>query len=514
MGITLSRINSILSSRRLFWAIFGLFVFGAVWIVLSAVYPQAFDEDFHFGLIKVYSHYWLPFLSGQPPNANAYGAVARDPSYLYHYLMSFPYRFIALFTHDQTDQIIILRLINVAFFGSGILVFRKVLQRAKLSGALVNMILLVFMLIPIASQLAAHINYDNLLFLLVAWVALLSFQIIDELRAKKPNTRTLCILVTVCLLTSLVKYAFLPIFFGVVLYLTYFTYKTFKGSFKTLWTRLAKSWRAQPTWLKPLLVAMVAISLGMFAQRDIVNLVEYHSITPNCNAVLSTNQCKAYSAWYYSYTSHIQLEATKSSNPGTLTYYNPFTYMGVWLYWMWYRLFFAINGPASGFTNYPPLPLPSAAAAILGIVGIIVVVLWRRSIFLNNPYLRFFFIISITYIAALWIDGYTDYRYTHVLQAMNGRYLLPVLLPAAAIFGRAFSLWLRDRPTRKTVLAVVVALLFLQGGGVLTFIARSDSSWYWPNNSVVKVNDVAKKITRPVIIKGRKTYSSSFWFYN
>ena len=79
------RLLKFISSPRFFVGVLVFFVFESVWIGFSAAYPQAFDENFHFGLIQVYSHHWLPFLSGQPSNANAYGAVARDPSYLYHY---------------------------------------------------------------------------------------------------------------------------------------------------------------------------------------------------------------------------------------------------------------------------------------------------------------------------------------------------------------------------------------------------------------------------------------------
>src|SRR6185312_5810861 len=100
------RILTIVSSPRFFWAIVLLLAFQASWIALSARYPMAFDEDFHFGVIRIYAHHLSPFLSGQPPGADAYGAVAHDPSYLYHYLMSFPYRLISLFTDNQTAQVI------------------------------------------------------------------------------------------------------------------------------------------------------------------------------------------------------------------------------------------------------------------------------------------------------------------------------------------------------------------------------------------------------------------------
>src|ERR1700685_4444033 len=124
---TASKIKTLLGSKWFYRFILVFFVFESAWIAFSAVYPQAFDEDFHFGLIKVYSNFWLPFLTHQPAGANAFGAVARDPSYLYHYLMSFPYRIFAYFVHTQTAQIIFLRLIDIGFFAIGLVLFRSIL---------------------------------------------------------------------------------------------------------------------------------------------------------------------------------------------------------------------------------------------------------------------------------------------------------------------------------------------------------------------------------------------------
>lgn len=181
---------------------------------------------------------------------------------------------------------------------------------------------------------------------------------------------------------------------------------------------------------------------------------------------------------------------------------------------MWYRLFFAINGSTRNYTNYPPLPLISAAAALVGVAAAAAVIIWWNRIFRHNPYLVFFCLVIGLYTLALWIDGYAQYRYTNELVNMNGRYLLPILLPAAAIAGRAFSLALRHAPVRKVALSVLVVVLFLQGGGFLTFITRSDPSWDWPNSLVVKANDAARKITKPVLVKGSKYYSTRVWFFN
>src|SRR5689334_19618168 len=93
-----AKIKLLLSSRWTTRVILGFFIFEALWVALSAVYPMAFDEDFHLGVIKIYAHQWLPFLSDNAVNTGQFGALSRDPSYLYHWLMSFPFRLVALFT--------------------------------------------------------------------------------------------------------------------------------------------------------------------------------------------------------------------------------------------------------------------------------------------------------------------------------------------------------------------------------------------------------------------------------
>jgi hypothetical protein len=488
-------------------------VFESAWIAFSAVYPQAFDEDFHFGLIQVYSHFWLPFLTHQPAGANAFGAVARDPSYLYHYLMSFPYRLFAHFFHSQEAQVIFLRLIDIGFFGVGLALFHRILRRIAISTQLANSMLLLFALIPIVPILAAQINYDDLLFPLVAAACLLTFRVVDEIKRKQPTAQSLLVLVSICLLSSLVKIAFLPIFAAAVLFVIFEAYRNFKGQFAKLWVALLTSFR-KLSWLTQIaLIALTLISLGMFIQRDGINVIRYHSLSPLCSAVLNAKDCSAYGIWAHDY----YYEQQVLTNPNLVVLHGlwgPFAWVGAWVYWMWYRLFFAINGPTSGYTNYPPLPLPAAAALLIGIVSAVAIVKLRKRIFRDNPYLNFLVLASVLYIIALMLTGYSTYQKTSILEYMNGRYLLPILLLLGALAGKAISLMFRKKEMYK-VLAVVIALaLFVQGGGFLTFIARSDPTWYWPNQAVSKVNKVAGSITKHVVVKGATGYSTSFWFFN
>jgi hypothetical protein len=494
-----NRLVRLLASDRFYVAVLVIFVLESAWIAFSALYPQAFDENFHFGLIQLYSHHWLPFLSGQPANADAYGAVARDPSYFYQYLMSFPYRFLALFMHSQAALVIAMRLIDVAFFTVGLALFRRVLLRVGLSRGLSNASLLLFILIPIVPALAAQVNYDDLLFPLTAWVCLETFNVIDELKLRKPSAISLLKLLTISLFACLVKYAFLPMLLSIVLVLGIIIYKTYRNNFDDLRAALARSFISASTWTKLSLSILCLIAIGLLVQREGVNVIKYHSVVPDCSRVLSVKQCSAYSPWYVDYQRHQQvlMGATPASE-------NLAVYTWQWFYWMWYRLFFAVNGVASNFNTLPPLPLPSLAAVLVGLAGLAAVIKWRRRLLYQNPYLLFLLTLCVVYSASLFTKGYATYKYTAVLENMNGRYLLPILLPLAAIMGLAFSASLRRSTPRKAAALLVVLVLFLEGGGLLTFMVRSDQTWYWANPTVIKVNDTAHNVVRHVVVK-RKT---------
>ena len=249
---------------------------------------------------------------------------------------------------------------------------------------------------------------------------------------------------------------------------------------------------------------LFVLALGMFIQRDGVNLVKYHSAVPDCGIVLSIKECSAYSSWSYNYYSHQQV-----LSGATPPVYNFKVYTKQWFYWMWYRLFFAVNGAASNFISYPPLPQPREAAGVVALASVLAIIWWRKKLFRGRPYIVFILGVCVIYSAVLFAKGYATYKYTAVLENMNGRYLVPILPLLAAVAGLALSFALKRWRTQKVLAAVIILILFLQGGGLLNFIMRSDETWYWPNPAVTKVNNAARKITQPVIIKNQKVPSSN-----
>jgi hypothetical protein len=498
------KLTNFLGSRRFWYVVLGFFLFEALWFVFSAVYPMAFDEDFHLGVIRIYAEHWSPFLTIHPQGADQFGAVVRDPSYLYHYLMSFPYRLLVQLTDNMTVQVIVLRLLNVALFTGGLLLFRKVMLRAKASPALTHTSLALFILIPIVPQLAAHINYDNLLMVMLPLMCLTVFNLTDSFRKGRIDVAAALGFLAICLYMCVVKYAALPFLVGAVVFLFAMFMRYFWGRMRTVGPAI---WKDTKQLRRPILLTLVAICLlgtVLFVQRYGVNVARYKTPVPDCGKVLTVEQCVAYGPWGRDY--YFEQARPSEFNP------NPLAYMSEWLEGMWFRTFFAVSGPASNFTNYPPLVVPAHTAVVVLIFGVVASVFWWRRLFIGDAYLVFFVTLIGVYCAILWFDQYGMYRQTAQPVAINGRYLLPILPLLAVVLGRGFSSAINsvrkplNRTTIKAAAATLTIVLFLHGGGVFTFILRSDSTWYWPNAAVRKVNEASQKVLAPITIEGSKYY--------
>ena len=489
------RLAAFFRSKRFFYVVIGFFILEALWFALSAMYPMAFDEDFHFGIITIYAEQWSPFLATQPAGGDVYGALVSDPSYLFHYLMSFPYRLVALFTDSQSVQVIVLRLLNVLLFAYSLVLFRRVLLRAKISQALTHVSLALFVLIPIVPMLAAHINYDNLFMVLLAWMCLLAFDVIDGLRSRQLAVKPLSILLVVWISMALVKYAALPIVLGAAIFLAYMGIRSFWGHGGSFIPALKHGVLALSRGTGCVLLGALLIGSVLFVQRYGVNMYRYHTPVPECDAVLSVGECKAYGPWRRNHVLHDKRGDINES---------PLFYTTHWLWGMWHRMFFAVNGPLGDNATRFQLPIPADTFIALAVLSLVALIAFWRRVFRGRAYLGFFLCVIVVYCGLLFFEEYSQYVYTGQPVAINGRYLIPLLLLMAALAGRAFSVALGKRTALKALAASIVLLLFLHGGGVMTFILRSDKTWYWDNAVVLNVNETAQDILRPIIIEGSR----------
>lgn len=462
---------------------------------------MAFDEDFHLGMIRLYAEHWLPFSIRQTPDANVFGSVVTDPSYLYHYLMSFPYRLLDAFGASETTVVIILRLMNVAMFGAALWLYRKLLLRVNVSSTITNLVLALFVLVPVVPLLAGQINYDNVLLLLVPGAMLLALSVRDGLRSRKIiRMHSLLWLLLILLFGTLIKYAFLPIAAGIFIWVAYEIIRVVRHD-KSWWQRLWVALQKLSLRMKLLFGALFIVALVLFGQRYGTNLINYHDPVPDCGAVLTVEQCMPYGPWGRDYNYHQTADQRELKNPVEYTVVD-------WAPGMWRRLYFTIAGPTVGYDTQKPLPIVSIMGIVLVVGGILLLLRYGRELFREHPVLWLFVIPSIFYIAAVWLQVYKLYEYAAWPVAINGRYLIPLLPLLGAIVALAYARFFKQISSVKYagIAAVIVLLLSLQGGGVTTYIVRSQDKWFMQDSWVQDANGVLRDGLKPIL------YEGSGWF--
>ena len=485
-----------IKSTKFFYGVVALLVIQAIWMALTARYPMAFDEDFHFGIIKIYSHQWSPFITSTPPDSGAYGDLIRNTSLLYHYLMSFPYRLVALFTQQEMIQIVVLRLLNIAMFAGGLFVFRSVFSRLRFSPVVTNFSLLMIVLIPVVPFLAGQINYDNLMFLLVPLITLIALRVGRAVKTtgSLPLLDTTALL-SISMLTSLVKYAFLPVFLAVLLYpaVLIITHKNTRGIFKRTWA----TFTASTLPFKLVLLGCLVIASGLFIERYGVNVVQYGDFQPDCDKIESLDHCSQYGPFERN-----REIAESVKNDDSIAYDPaPILFVPEWVGGMMHRLYFAIN---YDYYNYYELPIPMNTAYVVGGIGLLLCLVFWRKLFKNRE-LYLILAVTVVYTGAVFYVNLSGFMHLRQMLAINGRYLVLVLPFAFALMGAAYGIAFRKFASArqaiiyKAGLAVVVLLLTLQGGGILTFAVRSDPNWYWDNSFSQSLGNGLKTISTPFI---------------
>lgn len=487
----MNTVRHFLGSSKCFFAVMLLFVIESVWVAVTLNYPAIFDEGWHVGIIRQYAMQWSPLLTHQPPDTYNLGALTRDPSFVFHYLMSFPYRLIAWITPDIMTQVITLRFIDIALFATALIIFRSLLLKVKASPAIVNTTMFFFVLVPVVPFLAAQINYDDLLMPLTALSLLLTLQFRERLLGGTFDTIRLVLLLAVAMLASVTQFEFLPICLAIVVYLG-FIIRRYSNYHNRLLSSIAKGWTSSTTINKILVTTIFVIATILFAYSYGVNLVMYHTPTPSCNKVLTTSDCLKYYAFNRNYTdimTHLKI------NP------NPLLFTVGWVYRLLeYSFYTALNLP-----NIPyqvlPLPLPSMAAISVFLFGAILVWRYRKKISQDYPGLIFLVAVSMFYILALWVHNYSDFITIGVKVGINGRYLFPIILPIMLTIGIGFQYFLKHRIRLKLALLLITALFFLEGGGSILYIVSSDPTWWWPGHSwVTNLAQGAKDVIKPIIV--------------
>jgi hypothetical protein len=479
------KIKAFLSSKWSFRAVLLLFIAETSWLALKSSFPMAFDETYHFHLIQFFSHRLNPIVTSQGANTYTMGSIVHNPSFLYHYLLSFPYRCIAHFTTSLRIQVTSLRFINIAFAVGTLCITRATLLRLKIPKLLCNIVVLAFALTPIVTALSAQVNYDNLFILLASITIYQTISFIQQLDLGIFNLKLLVGLFTVCLFASLVKYSFLPLFVGMVIVLSYKLIAHWKRDKSAFLYAIKTSYFKISNRAKVGLLLAGLIGLSMFVNFYGVNLVKYHNPVPQCNQILSIQDCKQYYSWDRNYT-----VAQYAKTHPVFNRMNVFQYTSFWIKVEYYQLFAEII-PGGGLVSisrlfYVTILMLSAVAGGLTIVSI-------PKIFRQYKALPIISVIALTYLIFLWSRNYSEYLRLQQPLAIQGRYLVPILLYVYALFGLGIIAVAESKRSVKVYLQPAIGLItvfaFIYFGGYVRYASNISPSKQWPQTQTVAIVD-------------------------
>lgn len=467
METNIRKTAEFLGSRRFFGATVLLFAIETFWLAITSRFPMAFDEAYHLGLIQFFSHRWNPLVNSQPPGTYKYGAIVHDPSWLYHYLMSFPYRFIGLFTHDIVALVISMRLIDVALMVVNLFILKKLLRLIGLSSALTNLVLVVFAFTPMVTVLSAQISYDDLMIPLTTLSLYVTVLLVRELNERHLDVRRFLSLVCLCLLTSLVKFTFIPIMIGIFIVVAW-KIVAYRFAVRAHPLRQAVAdFNKSKLYLRIAVLAATALSVFLFSWFYGANAIRYHSPVPECDQVIGKEACLQNYSWNISYHTRQYFQA----HPGSGLHLSVVQFTMVhWAFYMSEQLYGGII-PIEGLT-YMSAPLFSLVIMFFA-AAVVCLFINFKEIIKKYPELMTLFFISLVYMIFLWSDNYLGFRQSGQPSAINGRYLVPVLAYLYAVFGISVNRVLR-RTNRSGAaslgLAIMIIVIFIVFGGFSQYV--------------------------------------------
>lgn len=477
----------ILNSRKFLIAIIILFVLESLWIAFSFRYPMLYDEGFHISVIKIFSHQWSPFITNQPTAYDYLGDLSHANATLYHYLMSFPYRVVSVFSlYSLAAHVIALRVIDIIMVTVGLVLYARLFRTIGIKRVFVNVALLLFILLPIVPFVAATVNYDDMLFPLTAYYLILCVNI---LKAKNVSWKDYSLLVIVGCFASLVKYTFLPIFAFTVIYLAVVVWRRHGRKALRL---INKSYIESSATVVVLSLVGLVIALGLFSGVYVKNIALYGSPEPTCTKTMSLARCMKNGA----VIRNVAAISTRNSRP-TVTAPG---YTADWVSGMLATVDMSGTSTAHNETVFTrPILIIEITIFILGVIGACVMIVdWRN--LKNNQSHLFLIMTTLVLFATVFYVNYSGYLRSHVIDAVQARYLIGLLPVLMVIMVVSLDRVLKKTKNIKITMLLITLLLFTQGGGIITHIVLSNDFWYWNNSVVYKINENTKRVLHILVI--------------
>ena len=442
----LTRFGGSTWARRL---VLGLFVAQAVFLVFAVAPGTPPDELNHIDFIQYYANHSLsPVFSHQMPTYNL-GDKTREVDYLYHYTMSLVYRVLPL---TPAAKYYVIRLFSVAIGLSALLVFAKIARRLGIPEAATSVGLLILTNLPMVLMMSAAINNDAPVWLAAALSMLLLLRLWE-----RPTWLDLLVLAELVIIGGLIKRTLLPFEFafgvlGLVVFIRHY--------------KLFMVWPKRLNWRIALLSAAILVSSGLAIERIGGNLVRYHTITPSCEQVQGAKPCAVF--WLNSRT---QFLSTLPQQP--LLPLPTFT-----SYWIATSVYDIVDVQAQTWKHEViPASWLTPLLSTLLVAGLLFgayadVRAWGAK--QAKPFARYrlyVLLFGLYVVLVHLVYNYLDYRQTRSFGVgLNGRYILPGILPLGLLAAYYWSRLLDRWPRLAAGLAMVAVLATIGGSGLIMMV--------------------------------------------
>ena len=457
-GLSSQRLKTALQAIRSFTSrplarqlILGLFIVQAVVLVFTVRLGTPPDEQNNIDFVQYYAHHSVsPFFSHQTPTYSL-GDKTREIDYLYHYLMSLVARVLP-FSQPMEDKII--RLFSVLFAVLTIWVLVRLLQRLKVSEAAINSSLLVLTNLPMVLLLSAAVNNDVLVWLGMSLGLLLVLRLIED-----PSPADVLWLFALCCLGGLAKRTLLPACFifgvtGLIIVMR---------CWRSLLEKL-KGTSSKRYFIVALIIAV--LGLGLFTERVGGNLIKYHSVQVTCEQVDGTAAC-------YNFWTNIRARSLLEQHQTSVMPLPEFVFR-------WTNdSFVNVVDIQTQFWRHEVKPARVLTPLlVLGLfVGLTYGLWYEKEHYkkeVESRYRIYVFAVTTVFVLvqlAVNLSTYLHYKVYGV--ALNGRYIIPSLLPLTGLAALYWSKMLKQRPSALVLLGSLLVVATISGSGLLMMLRNT-----------------------------------------
>ncbi len=440
---------------------FAWFSFQALFFAFTTRFGLPPDEVYHLEFIKLFvAHSPSPFLSNQGVN-NLLLEVSRNPFFLYHYLMSFPYKIVEHFSF----AFIFVRLFSVLLGLASLYMVVRISNTLNLPKLTRNLSVFMLSNTLMFVFIFGSISYDSLFIFLSLTGIFLTLNLVQKI-----NARYLLLLILTIATGLLTKVNFLPMaaIILVTLLVNYYSkvpevLKEFKISFK-----LDKKINVIVCFL----IGLVGILL---VQRYAVNLIQYKSFQPDCSKLRSIENCRQ-SALY----KRNEQVFGPDRQPANLSFLG---YGVSWLVLMQERTFGIF-----AHEQFNPSKIVTIWLFVVVAIGSVAAVrLWSK----KDQKLSVALFIAFAYTAVLFLTNYRTYLASGRRGfTVHGRYLFGIL-PIFYLALNYYTFKFFKSDFIKSCYIILTIVIFILAS-LPTYLHKTSPDWYDNQfrNTVVKLKRI------------------------